>query len=309
MICIHDSHSATFNITFFMSNNQKSGNQNKIIPPRGTYMFLGMKGCGKTTFFTAMCKLLQHKGNNSEHFKFEFIPRRIDHPGANSTYDYITYNWDGIEKQYWPDKTDSSKKVQQHCLHPYMCELTQKRSFMWDKRYTICNIDYPGEAFRAAFSPNGTYDGADDNIRNIATLLKLTVKDAKGIFLLIDAQSILTANDDEKNNIDKRLSALFRHIREQFFEPRVAVIFNKMELYNYPGADNDVHNEFKNRFSNAYTAMQKMSNKAIFFAYPFGKLDYREDGTPIPPRHREPKNILEIAEWVFDIGKGTLTSQ
>lgn len=293
-----------------MSNNQKSGNQNKIIPPRGTYMFLGMKGCGKTTFFTAMCKLLQYKGNNSEHFKFEFIPRSIDPKGDNSTFNYITYNWDRIEKQSWPAKTETNKQAQKDCLHPYTCELTQKRSFMWDKKYTICNIDYPGEAFRAAFSPNGTYDGANDDIRNMATMLKLTVNYAKGIFLLIDAESIFNVNDEEKNDIDNRLSALFRHIREQFFEPRVAVIFNKMELYNYPRADNDVHDKFKNRFSNAYTAMQKMSNKAIFFAYPFGKLDYRGDnGTPIPPKHREPKNILEIAEWVFDMKKGTLTSQ
>lgn len=292
-----------------MSDNQTSGNQNKIIPPRGTYMFLGMRGCGKTTFFTAMCKLLQHKGNNSEHFKFEFIPRSIDLPGANSTYDYITYNWDCIEKQYWPAKTEENKKVLKDCQLPYMCELTQKRSFLWDKKYTICNIDYPGEAFRAAFSPNGTYDGASDVIRNMATLLKLTVKDAKGIFLLIDAESILNVNDEEKNDIDNRLSALFRHIREQFFQPRVAVIFNKMELYNYHGADKEVLNEFMNRFSNAYTAMQKMANKAIFFAYPFGKLHYTEEGYPIPPKHRKPKNILEIAEWVFDMGKGTLTSQ
>ncbi len=293
-----------------MSNNQKSGNQNKIIPPRGTYMFLGMIGCGKTTFFAAMCKLLQDKGNNSNHFKFEFIPRSIDPKGANSTYDYITQNWNYIKKQSWPPKTGASKKVQLNCLHPYMCELTQKRSFMWDKKYTICNIDYPGEAFRAAFSPNGTYDGASDEIRNMATMLKLTVNYAKGIFLLIDAESIFNVNDEVENDIDNRLSALFRHIREQFFQPRVAVIFNKMELFNYPGADNDVLNRFINRFSNAYTAMQKMSNKAIFFAYPLGKLDYTEDnGTPIPPKHREPRNILEIAEWVFDMKKGALTSQ
>ncbi len=293
-----------------MSNNQKSGNQNKIIPPRGTYMFLGMIGCGKTTFFAAMCKLLQDKGNNSNHFKFEFIPRSIDPKGANSTYDYITQNWNDIKKQSWPPKTGGCKKIQQNCLHPYMCELTQKRSFMWDKKYTICNIDYPGEAFRAAFSPNGTYDGACDEIRNMATMLKLTVNYAKGIFLLIDAESIFNVNDEVENDIDNRLSALFRHIREQFFQPRVAVIFNKMELFNYPGADNDVLNRFINRFSNAYTAMQKMSNKAIFFAYPFGKLDYTEDnGTPIPPKHREPRNILEIAEWVFDMKKGALTSQ
>ena len=296
-----------------MSNNQQNLNNGKkgtkITAPRGTYMFLGMSKCGKTTFFVVMCKLLQDKGNNSNHFKFEFIPRSIDPKGANSTYDYITKNWDSIVKQYWPNKSVSGKKSIERCLHPYMCELTRKRSFMWDKKYTICNIDYPGEAFRAAFSPNGTYDGANDDIRNMAMLLNLSVKDAKGIFLLIDAESIFNVDDEEKNDIDNRLSALFRHIREQVFQPRVAVIFNKMELFNYPGADKEVLNEFINRFSNAYTAMQKMANKAIFFAYPFGKLDYTENGVPIPPKNREPKNILEIAEWVFDMKKGALTSQ
>lgn len=296
-----------------MSNNQQNLNNGekvkKITEPRGTYTFLGTIGCGKTVFFTVMCKLLQDKGNDSNDFKFEFIPRCIDPPGANSTYDYITRNLDAIENQKWPDKTGASLTVQQHCLHPYMCELTQKRSFIWDKKYTICNIDYPGEAFRAAFSPNGTYDGVDDRIRNMGMLLKLTVKDAKGIFLLIDAESIFNANDTEKNDIDNRLSALFRHIREQFFQPRVAVIFNKLELFNYSGADKDVHDKFKKRFSNAYTALQKLANKEIFFAYSFGKLDYTENGVPIPPKNREPKNILEIAEWVFDMKKGALTSQ
>lgn len=277
--------------------------------PRGAYLFLGMPGAGKTVFFTIMCRLLQQEGLKNGAFNFEFIPGGLDPQNANSTRDYIVNNWDCIEQRRWPGKTSANQKVAKHCVNPYVCELSHKRNFLWPKKYTICNIDYPGESFRAAFSPHGTYDGASDSVRNIALLLKSAVDHAKGVFLLIDAENIFNADDKEKNDIDNRLGALFRYIRDKNRSVRVAVVFNKMELFDISkDPEESVYKVFTEKYSNACAAMQLLSSYSVFFAYPFGKIDRTADGDVIPPESREPKNMLEIAEWIFDVKKGTLKS-
>lgn len=268
--------------------------------PRGAYLFLGMEESGKTVFFTSLCDLLQREGNNNPDFKFEFIPCDNDKPGQNSTDDYIRANLRKIRNQEWPDKTDVGERMKERSLTPYTCVLSVPGFLFGTNRYTMSYIDYPGEAFRSAFSPDGNYKGATEQVRNIGSLLRGTTNKAKGIFLLIDAEAVMNADADKKDIMNRIWGTMFLTIRQNNPGAKVALIFNKMELFNYPGAERDVLQRFKDDFSNAYTAYELLRNKKHYFVQPLGSIDTEADGRTVPPKERTPKNMLEVAEWMFN---------
>lgn len=290
---------------------EQNTKQQKINVPRGSYLFLGMPESGKTVFFTMLCNILQRKGNEDSRFIFEYIPRKNDCAGSNSTYQYINSNLNCIKEQKWPHKTATDDKTLEVAQNPYICELSIARRFLcipWKNSYSLCYIDYPGEAFQSAFCPNGEYEGVTDKIKNFGYLLRNTVNMSKGVFLIIDVQIFTNLNANEKAFIEERLSSFFLHVRKNNPSLRVAIVFNKMELCGFSNQEEEVQNQFQNQFSNAYAAMKQLQNKKMFFVYPFGQVETDSKGNTIPPKQPyAERNIESVAEWIFNIKSGSLT--
>ena len=189
-------------------------NNNKI----NNYLFLGMPGSGKTTYFSIMANHLQQLANRTKNLSFDFLPSDINGEEVDITQDFIDDCISRLEHRKWPKKTQYENRA-------YSFLLT-KKSWLWREKNRIDYFDYPGDAFDAAFGDSCYY--TEGSIQ-IGKEVKENVKKAKGVFLILDSNEVFNCTD--KMKYGKTMTRLFRCIQENNKKVKLAIIFNKLELF------------------------------------------------------------------------------
>ena len=156
--------------------------------------------------------------------------------------------------------------------------------------------DYSGEAFEAAF---GIPKENTEQTERDAADMRERIKTALGIFLVLDADKIF--NGINKNESRKNLERLFKFVRDTNPQIKLAVIFNKLELF--PSKDNetiDFENMFRNEYGNAYSYLSFLKYR-FFCVYPLGEVETDENGNIVPPKELSPRNDLEPIQWMLNM--------
>ncbi len=284
------------------------------------YLFLGLKGSGKTTFFSLMIRELQRVANNKKNINLgitgeqdgESDNRELQRVANNkkNTNPEITGEQDGesdncdsvirttnfirlcnelIDKQQWPEKTQGYEDG-------YSFELEIKHLF-YNNISEFYYHDYPGEAFSIAY---GGEKNESEDLRVAAQKLNDQVKKAEGIFLLIDAENMFNGIDDSM--VDTSLSGLFNLIKKKKPDIKVAIIFNKLELFGGIEYSLDkLISDFEARYYNAIGNLPKMHK--YFAVYTLGKVEINSEGKAIPPnpKERKPRMLLEPVKWMLEL--------
>ncbi len=257
------------------------------------YLFLGLPKSGKTTYLALMAQHLQDAANRSSKLNFRSLATRVLNQQAGKvceeeiTTQFIDDCIFRLRQQAWPVKTQGYEQG-------YSFELKIYPRFFGISLYyrsaVIDYHDYPGEAFEVAF---GVGDEPSPRMQQIGLDLKKRISTARGIFLIIDTDNVFNGVDALKHR--EILTKLFRYIHSSNPQIKLAVIFNKLELFD--GKEPDFVRKFRSEFSNAYAYLPP-SHK-FFNVYPLGKVVTTEDGNIIPPRPLQPRNILDPVRWMF----------
>lgn len=261
------------------------------------YLFLGLPKSGKTTYFSLMAQHLQDVANLTKHLKFLYLPTRIVNKETNEeTFDEITSDFiedciARIKKQRWPRKTEDYESG-------YSFELDKFFSFFgkpvlqkyFYRKAVIDYHDYPGEAFEAAF---GVGDDPTPAMVKAGEDMKSRIKTASGLFLILDADALFNGQDNKKYRTT--LTRLFQCIRDSNRDIKLAIIFNKLELF--AGNEPDFVQKIRKDYSNAYAYLPY--NHKFFKVYPLGSVDTAEDGSTLPPKKLLPKKILDPVKWMI----------
>lgn len=244
------------------------------------FLFLGLPKSGKTTYFSLMAHHLQNVANKTSHLKFMYLPTCVvNHETGKESHEEITSEFidDCIERlhhQRWPRKTQDYETG-------YSFELDKFFSFMgkpilqkyFYKKAIIDYHDYPGEAFEVAFHVANSSDfqqAADDIKKQITT--------ATGLFLILDADTLF--NGQETAKLKKTVTELFRCIKDLNPNIKLAIIFNKLELFGEKLPN--FKNMLRTRYGNVYAHLPY--NYKIFYVYPLGCVETRDDGNIYPPQ-------------------------
>lgn len=249
------------------------------------YLFLGLPEAGKTTYFTVMAQTLQNFAVRGNEMKFRFE--------NDATREFIRSGYGAITapEPDWPEKTTSY-------LGGYEFSLLQRFNVMginlpWElgyKQASVCYHDYPGEAFQAAFGKveNETYADQAEKMRQ-------EICKAKGVFLLLDADKLFNGGD--RAAMEETTEHLFRFIIENNPKVKLAVLFNKLELFEVLADECRFEEMFRDRYTSAYSWLPR---KVRFFdVYPIGKLDVNENGKKVPAREISTRGVLEPVRWMI----------
>ena len=120
----------------------------------------------------------------------------------------------GLNKQEWPEKTQkydsgySFELIKNYYFR--IPQITTKKGNLWEKIKSVKLIptkpllglkssinyhDYPGEAFEVAFTKTSN---VNPKIKEYADKMKEQIKNARGLFLVIDAENIFNGVDKDK---------------------------------------------------------------------------------------------------------------
>ncbi len=229
--------------------------------------------------------------------KFLYLPTTIvnnetgEEVSDEITSDFIDDCISRIKKQKWPRKTLDYESG-------YSFELVKFLTFLkkpilqkyFYKKAVIAYHDYPGEAFEAAF---GVGEDPTQEIRMAAEDMKSRIKNANGLFLILDADALFNGQDNRKHQIT--LTRLFRCIKETNPDIKLAIIFNKLELFG--GNELDFIRVIRDDYSNAYAYLPY--NHKFFYIYPLGSVFTADDGATFPPKKLSPKNMLKPIKWMI----------
>ena len=261
------------------------------------YLFLGLPKSGKTTYFSLMAQYLQDVANHTKHLRFLYLPTKIVNNETNEeTYDEITSDFIDdciarIKKQRWPRKTDDYEVGYSFELDKFFSLFGQPILQRYFYRKAVIDYhDYPGEAFEVAF---GVGDNPPPAMLKAAEDMKTRIKTAIGLFLVLDADALFNGHDKKKYRTT--LSRLFQYIRNSNRDIKVAIIFNKLELF--AGREPDFILKIRRDYSNAYAYLPH--NHKFFRVYPLGGVDTAEDGAILPPKKISPQMILEPVKWMI----------
>lgn len=281
------------------SNNEKTVNN---------FVFLGLPGSGKTTYFSVMAHHFQLIANRSANLNVLYLPTEYTDKATNqkklknTTADFIADCNRLLARQDWPDKTQD-----------YFCAYTIELQYSFNdfdisllnelyetEEIIIDYHDYPGEAFEVAFgNADGDFNGKNaspKNMQELAEDMKKRIKTADGLFLIIDVDDLFNGTDaSKKSNI---LASLLSYIQKNNKDVRIAVIFNKIELFN--GLTIDFRALLRKQYGNAYSCL-RLLNHRFFDVFPVGNVETDTNGKPIPPPKTHPKNILEPVRWLADL--------
>lgn len=264
------------------------------------YLFLGLPKSGKTTYFALMAQHLQNVANRTRNRKFRYLPTQVVNQETGETTLDEDYTEDFIEdcvarikEQKWPMKTQgyetgySFEFIKEFSLFG---KLILQR-FLYRKALVEYH-DYPGEAFETAF---GVAADPTDEMFKIGEDLKARIEKARGLFLILDADAIF--NSQERQKLGKTITRLFRCIRKFNERVKIAIIFNKLELFagNVP----DLKYKLRKEYSNAYAYLPQ--NHKFFEVYTLGTVVTNDDGSVIPPKPLHPRNILDPIKWMLKI--------
>lgn len=260
------------------------------------YLFLGLPKSGKTTYFSLMAQRLQDTANRTKNIKFLYLPTQItDKSGEikqeGITSDFIADCISRVKKAKWPRKTQDYEVGYSFELDKYFSlfgkPVLQKYFY---KKTVVDYHDYPGEAFEVAF---GVIDNPTPEIKNAADDMKEKIASASGLFLILDADNLFNGTDSEKQRIT--LTKLFQCIKNSNPDIKLAIIFNKLELFY--GNTPNLETMLRKNYSNAYAYLPY--NHKFFYVYPLGTVVTGDDGGIYPPKTLSPKNILDPVKWMI----------
>ena len=267
------------------------------------YLFLGLPKSGKTVLFVILAQAMQrYTANKTDNMAFRYCDSQTD------SFVYRAIN--GLNKQDWPEKTQrydsgySFELIKNYYLS--VPKITAKKGNLWKKiksiklqptkpllgiKSSIYYHDYPGEAFEVAFTDTSA---GNPNIKKYADTMKAQINNARGLFLIIDAENIF--NGVEKDKLRETLLKLFKHINNNNPAMKVAVLFNKIELFDQ--IEIDFEKEFKTSYGNAYA--YKPANCKFFEVLPLGSVETNDKGVIIPPKKIVSTKLLEPLQWMLD---------
>lgn len=261
------------------------------------YLFLGLPKSGKTTYFSIMAQRLQDVANREKNMKFLYLPTPITDKESEEdkqeerTSDFIADCISRFKKAKWPKKTQAYEDGYTFELTKYFSlfgkPILQKYFY---KKAVIKYHDYPGEAFEVAF---GVIDSPTPEIKKAADDMKEKIASASGLFLILDADSLFCGTDSKKQRIT--LTKLFQCIKSSKPDIKLAIIFNKLELFC--GHIPNLERMLRNDYSNAYAYLP--DNHKFFYVYPLGTVGTGDDGWTYPPKTLSPKNILAPVKWMI----------
>ncbi len=238
------------------------------------YMFLGLPGTGKTTFFCSMADYLQEVTNSQKNISLQ-VKNKV-------TQNYIEEAMNKLRHQEWPDKTQN--KLSEDLKLSLMVGSSGNYDFVFH--------DYPGEAFYEAFIDDGEGNFAED-----ANDLKKRLTSTSGIFLLLSVESLL--NDEEYNIRSNVIGEMLRFISKNNREAKIAILFSKVELcYEYD------HDEMVKKFFKQYKIVagwiKSFEKRCKFFTVkPLGHpCVINEEGKCVPPPEIYSEGLREPIEWI-----------
>ena len=248
------------------------------------YMFLGLPETGKTTFFCSMADNLQDVANKSD----GKISLRVMSDIAQNT---IENAMNKLRHQEWPDKTQYKLK------EDIELSLTYKGIFK-DCIWNFVFHDYPGEAFYEAFISKGEGNFVED-----AEDLKKRLASANGVFLLLSAENLL--NDENHSIRSNVIGAMLRFIIDNNNKAKVAILFNKVELFHEYSHDKMVK-LFSEQYKIANGLIESLRTRRAFFTVkPLGyNCEINEEGYYVPPQKLAPEGLLEPISWMIDLRLG-----
>ncbi len=249
------------------------------------YLFLGLPGAGKTTYFTVMAQTLQNLAVKGDVMKFRFE--------NDETYDFIRAGYEAItaSEPGWPDKSITYTGGYEFSLMQRIrllgCYLPWR---FGHKRASVRYHDYPGEAFQAAFG-----NAKNNAYAEQAEMMRQQIRGARGVFLVMDADKLF--NGEDKREMERTAEHLFKFIGKGNPKVRLAILFNKLELFEGLAEDCNFADMFRDRFTSAYSWLPRKSQ--FFDVYPIGKLDVNDDGIKVPAREIAPRGVLEPVRWMI----------
>lgn len=266
---------------------EESANQELLPRPKKieNYVFLGLPNAGKTTYFTVMAQTLQNQAVRGDEMKFIFE--------NDETREFILDGYGQITapEPDWPAKTVDY-------LGGYEFSLLQRFNILglrlpWKFGYrkaSVCYHDYPGEVFEAAF-------GKTDNEVYVeqAEKMRQQIRGARGVFLLMDADKLF--NGADRRAIISTTEHLFKFIIETNPNVKLAILFDKIELFEGMAEECNFKEMFRDRYTAAYARLP--SNVRFFDVYPIGKLDVNEYGNKVPARQIVPRGVVEPVRWMI----------
>lgn len=269
------------------------------------YLFLGLHNSGKTTLFVLMAQHLQRYTNcETNDLAFKYCNQETD--------DFINKSINKLKKQEWIENTTKGVAYSFELVKNYSLKLPvitdnggnflkkilsiklKSTRPVLQKTSLISYRDYPGEAFEAAFVYKDIVP-TNPTIKEAVQDIKERIKSAKGLFLVLDAECIF--NGVNKDKVRETLTKLFMYINDNKPALKVAVIFNKIELF--AEIRHDFERELRIAYGNAYA--YKPCNCKFFEVLPLGEVATNEYGQVIPPKHLSSKNLLKPLFWMLGI--------
>jgi len=158
--------------------------------PKGSRIFIGPQGSGKTVAFVAAMDRLSRLAADGSIPRCEFRADYLrDQNEQVETQSHLKHNADLLASGEWSTATD----ISQHRVF----KLTRKGSF-WDTVDHLAICDYPGKSFDAAFMDPAKLKQADSDglLTREAEKLLHDMSRASGIFLTIDGAMLFNGLGD-----------------------------------------------------------------------------------------------------------------
>jgi len=257
-----------------------------LLSTSGSYIFIGPPESGKTVFFITMVdRLLRLQIEKDMPYEMTFRTKETE--------DFITQMINEMAKSKWPLKTAKG--------NIYEVDITTRNVLFMKSNGILSFHDYGGEVFLDAFS--GPEIGSESKFKEEAEAMKVEIKQAKGIFLVIDTVELYNNMQEEKLlNCLFYLSDFLKKERNK--NMRLAVIFTKSDQFIEKDSLFNPESIFKEKYKypNAYVNF-KDQNTRYFFVTAI-KEPSIIDGKYMPPKNyksTDSVNILEAAKWMLEI--------
>lgn len=258
------------------------------------YLFLGLPGSGKSTYFTLM---MRHFIKVTGQMKtINVFPKTLKAPndliqtGKEAT-NFLHYNAIKIARQEWPDKTqpEQPKGYAFEIKRDYEFLGISTKAFFNFQEY-IAFFDYSGEAFQGLEEETLPYKESNDILQQ--------AKDAAGIFLMIDAEALFNGMMSYSDSLGNAVTRLWNEIADTNPSIKIAFVFTKLEKCQGLSCST-----LPKMLKNIHPVIGNISCEHKFFydVLPLGDIDINSDGEFIPPKKLHTRKLLEPIRWMLDL--------
>lgn len=258
------------------------------------YLFLGLPGSGKSTYFTLM---MRHFIKVTGQMKtINVFPKTLKAPndliqtGKEAT-NFLHDNAIKIARQEWPDKTqpEQPKGYAFEIKRDYEFLGISTKAFFNFQEY-IAFFDYSGEAFQGLEEETLPYKESNDILQQ--------AKDAAGIFLMIDAEALFNGMMSYSDSLGNAVTRLWNEIADTNPSIKIAFVFTKLEKCQGLSCST-----LPKMLKNIHPVIGNISCEHKFFydVLPLGDIDINSDGEFIPPKKLHTRKLLEPIRWMLDL--------